>query len=105
MVERQIDAGEWFILLAEDQALATVRLAWSDPHIWPGNQPAGYIHGLMVSRTLAGTGLGANLLTWAEQRILAMGKTLARLDAAHPRLLAYYRRHGYHGAGTFGSRV
>lgn len=60
---------------------------------------AGYVHGLMTNRR--GTGLGGWLLTWAETRITAAGRRLARLDcvATNGRLRRYYTDQGYREAG------
>ncbi|WP_277437862.1 GNAT family N-acetyltransferase [Streptomyces sp. SPB162] len=71
---------------------------WDDEPAW-GPQPpvAGYIHRLMTDRTTAPPNLGRAMLTRAEHRIAATGRTLSRLDcvSTNPRLRAYYESAGY----------
>ncbi|MEU8551969.1 GNAT family N-acetyltransferase [Streptomyces roseoverticillatus] len=73
-------------------------LWWDDPAAW-GPQPpvAGYVHRLMTDRRTAEPGTGRHLLTEAERRIAATGRTLCRLDclSSNPRLRDYYEAAGY----------
>jgi protein-tyrosine phosphatase len=73
-------------------------LWWDDPAAW-GTQPptAGYVHRLMTDRRTAPPGTGRRMLTEAEHRIAAGGRTLCRLDclASNPRLREYYEAAGY----------
>jgi ribosomal protein S18 acetylase RimI-like enzyme len=73
-------------------------LWWDDERTW-GPQPpvAGYVHRLMVDRDSAPRGTGRALLAAAENRIVVVGRRLARLDcAAHnSRLRRYYGDAGY----------
>lgn len=100
-IRAQITHGEWHVA-RDDGIVATLRLAWADPMIWddlvvPGVDDAGYVHGLMVRPDRRGAGLGRFLLAWAEDRIRASGRRVARVDcvASNVRLRAYYRSQGY----------
>lgn len=100
-VARQIEGGEWHVIEHDGALIASVRLARTDPVLWPDGREAGYIHGLMVSRSHAGQGLGSWLLGWAENVARQSQLTLARLDcvASNTVLGDFYRRHGYREAG------
>lgn len=112
----QANAGLWFVIRdPADPAdlIATAQVMNSDTRFWGiergGDGTAGYLHGLMVRRTHAGQGLGAQILEWFEQFVLEAGRTVARLDcqARNATLRNYYRRHGYHecGVNEFGSET
>ncbi|MEV6330647.1 GNAT family N-acetyltransferase [Streptomyces sp. NPDC051909] len=77
-------------------------LWWDDEAAW-GVQPpvAGYVHRLMVDRTTAAPGTGRRLLTAAEHRVAATGRTHVRLDclADNAPLNTYYRNAGYRPVG------
>jgi protein-tyrosine phosphatase len=99
VVERELRAGHAMYLARRDgKPIAKLTLQWDDAEMW-GEQPsdAGYVHGLCVSRVVAGRGIGAALLDWAGQRVRANGRSLLRLDcmAANPRLRAYYEALGF----------
>lgn len=74
-----------------------LRLLWSDEAVW-GHQdvPAAYVHGLMISRSNRGQGLGEELLAWAEEQARAAGASALRLDCveANEVLRSFYRRVG-----------
>ncbi|HZM76303.1 MAG TPA: GNAT family N-acetyltransferase [Candidatus Limnocylindrales bacterium] len=77
-------------------------LWWEDERTWGPRPPlAGYIHRLMIDHENAWRGMGRAMLTAAEDRIVAVGRGLARLDcAAHnPRLRRYYTDAGYTEVG------
>ena len=78
--------------------LVALRFLWSDPLFW-GQQAddAAYVHGLVIDRQLAGEGLGAAALGWAEETARAAGRTFLRLDHAadNVRLARYYRERGF----------
>lgn len=70
-VADQVDAGEFYIARRNPGGpiVGASRLIWADPAIWPEQgDAAGYVHGLVIDRSEAGTGLGASLLEWASQR-------------------------------------
>ena len=100
----QISRQEWHLVRDGDHVAAAVRILDGDPDIWPdsGIAPAGYVHGLMVSRTHAGQGLGRRVLSAAESMISARGHRLARLDCvtSNDALRSYYGARGYTEVGS-----
>ena len=58
---------------------------------------AGYVHNLIVARTLGGQGLGIGLLQWAEDYVTESGRSLTRLDcgAQNRGLRVLYESVGY----------
>ena len=96
-------AQGWVFAARRDGILVgSLTLVSSDPFIWGDrNQPAGYIHMLMVNRACGRLGLGRLLLDWAEQRIKRAGHRRARLDCVgtNGALRYYYENAGYLFAG------
>lgn len=95
----EIARGEWHVLEFDDGSLAgALRVISSDEAIW-GDRPGSalYVHGLMVDRSLAGNGVGAALLDWAQERALSAGAELLRLDYVidNPSLAAFYAGQGF----------
>lgn len=108
VVVKELRAGhEMYLARRDGEPVGKLTLQWDDTEVW-GEQPpdAAYIHGLCVSRVVAGRELGVALLGWASQRARANGRSLLRLDcmAANPRLRAYYEGLGfvYRGIGDEG---
>jgi ribosomal protein S18 acetylase RimI-like enzyme len=101
-VSTQIRGRQWHVLRDESEVIAGLRLLWQDEATW-GEQPpvAGYVHGLIIDRRLAGRGVGAELLEWAGAQTLAAGRRLLRLDYAetNPGLGKYYEQLGFHVVG------
>jgi ribosomal protein S18 acetylase RimI-like enzyme len=93
-----IARGETYLMFAQDRAIATASLEWSDELMWPDAAvDAGYVHRLAVARAHHGTDVGRILLTWTEWTIAKRPRRFARLDCAcnNPALRAYYERAGY----------
>lgn len=105
-VEQEIDRGEWWVMESPQRpgdVLASVRVIWEDLPIWgPQPEPAGYIHGVAVDRSLSGTGTGTRLIRVAEQAIAASGRTISRLDCdeSNPVLRPFYAGLGYTPRGA-----
>jgi ribosomal protein S18 acetylase RimI-like enzyme len=95
---RHIARGEVFVARRARVPVGTLSLSWDDLAVW-GEQPpiAGYVHGLAISRSEGGHGLGRALLDWASRRTAAAGKPLLRLDCMtdNPALRVYYERPGF----------
>jgi len=90
--------GWVFVALLDERLVGSLTLVWDDPLIWGDrNEPAGYVHMLMVDRAYAHLGLGRSLLDWAERRITRAGHRHARLDCVRTNLdlRAYYENAGY----------
>jgi Acetyltransferase (GNAT) family len=101
-----IERGETWLAERDGAVVGTLVVQWEDPMFWAGYpNDAGYLHRLAVRRP--GTGLGAELLRWAEIHTVEAGKQFLRLDciAGNGRLRAYYERAEYRHVGevTVGS--
>lgn len=109
--EAGIAAGHLHVALdPADSVVGTVLVQPSDEAIWgPDAGDAGYVHALVTARGDAYRGLGTHLLGWAEQRILAGGGRVARLDhvESNLRLGQVYEQLGYVvvGSTSFGEPV
>ena len=97
-IEVCVAQGWVFVARDNGDVVGSVTLVWTDPFIWGDrDEPAGYIHMLMVDRAHARAGLGRGLLDWAERRIIRAGHHRARLDCVRDNaaLRAYYEAAGY----------
>lgn len=100
-----IQAGRTWIALDGIQLAATVTVSPNDPGIWPPESrggPAAYVRRLVVNRSYAGQGLGAQLLDWAGSYASRLyGARLIRVDlwTTNTRLHDYYRRQGFEPCG------
>lgn len=101
-VAAQVASGEWYVHARDGRPAAAIRILEEDRLVWPDGLPAGYLHGFMVDRSLAGAGLGAAVLRWAEGEVRARGHDVVRLDcvATNDVLRAYYRARGYAERGV-----
>jgi ribosomal protein S18 acetylase RimI-like enzyme len=97
--ETQLAAGEWHVVRSPGSGVvAGLRLLWADPVPWGERPPdAAYVHHLVVSRSLAGRGVGRMLLSWAADQARTRGREFLRLDcmAANAGLRAHYRSLGF----------
>jgi GNAT superfamily N-acetyltransferase len=95
-----IERGETWLAEDGSDVVGTLVVQWDDPIFWAGfPNDAGYLHRLVALRDR--TGLGAQLLRWAEQHAAGNGKAFLRLDcvASNQALRAYYERAGYEFVG------
>ncbi|MFB7515902.1 GNAT family N-acetyltransferase [Streptomyces sp. NPDC056144] len=98
----RIAAGEVWLARHGERAVGAYELWWEDEQAWGPRPPvAGYVHRLMADRTAAPAGTGRALLSHAEGRIAAGGRSVARLDclSSNPRLRTYYEAAGYRVVG------
>jgi len=96
-VEASMVREETHVLCHEDEVVGTVALCWDDL-VWEAQPPdAGYVHRLAVARHASGNGLGATMLTWADQQVAEAGRTWLRLDcpASNRGLRSYYEHLGF----------
>ena len=110
MVERlqaSIDAGEtWMVFDDQDQPVATLALdRYADPQLWTPEereQPAFYLHRLIVDRAHAGRGYGTRLLDWACDHAAAEAALWVRIDVwtTNMPLQRYYLAHGFQHVRT-----
>ncbi|MFD3508018.1 GNAT family N-acetyltransferase [Nocardia sp. NPDC058666] len=94
--------GEVWVAEVGGRVVGAWELWWDDEDAW-GSQPpvAGYVHRLMVDRSVAEPGTGRLLLEAAERRVAAVGRNFVRLDclAGNVPLNAYYSNLGYRVVG------
>ena len=103
-VAAQIEAKEFYVARRDPSGpvIAALRLIGSDPTIWPEeDELACYVHGLVINRSDAGTGLGAALLEWASEQTRREGRSMLRLDCAETNgaLRSYYLNLGFRHVG------
>jgi GNAT superfamily N-acetyltransferase len=101
-IEECVAHGWIFVARRDGDVVGSVTLVWTDPFIWgERNEPAGYVHMLMVDRAFAHLRVGQSLLEWAERRITRSGHHRARLDCVctNVGLRAYYENAGYELVG------
>lgn len=97
-----IDSDALFVVRIGGNIVGTVALSETLPQYATGlfdSFPitAYYLEAFTTSRSLAGRGLGRDLLRWAEEYAREQGKTTIYLDcwAEHPDLPGYYEQAGY----------
>jgi GNAT superfamily N-acetyltransferase len=93
-------AGELHLASLDGVVVGTITLQWEDPRFWGDTGTdgrAGYVHRLAVRRAQAGSGLGARLLVWADERVRDAGRDRLRLDVVsdNPTLRRYYEHNGF----------
>lgn len=100
-----IQAGSTWVAWDGDRLAATVTVSPNDHDHWPAESrldPAVYVRRLVVDRSYAGRGLGAQLLEWAGLRASReYGARWARVNAwtTNTQLHDYYRRQGFEFCG------
>jgi ribosomal protein S18 acetylase RimI-like enzyme len=94
-----IDAGELYLVMMQSRPVGTVIFQLHDKTYWP-DMPEGdaaYIHKIIVRRSVAGQGLGAQIIAWAKEKAHSAGMAYLRLDteAARAKLCALYESAGF----------
>ncbi|MEU9025661.1 GNAT family N-acetyltransferase [Actinomadura sp. NPDC048394] len=100
--ERVVNGLTW-LMFDGFRPIATVTLQpFGHPELWTEEEravEAVYLHQLVIDRDYAGTGLGAELISWAaaKGRDLQQGASVLRIDVwtDNTELHAYYRRQGF----------
>ncbi|MFJ4850724.1 GNAT family N-acetyltransferase [Streptomyces sp. NPDC088733] len=96
-----LELGSCFLAFTDGQPVATVQVDdFADPEFWTIDDAPGdalYVHRMAVRRTVAGKGVGAELLDWAAEYATTRGKSWLRLDAwkDNEALHNYYRSTGF----------
>ena len=104
-IQRDLMTGRTWLLRYHSMAVATITADPEDYPIWPPErqrEPAVYVRRLVVSRELAGRGLGRTLLDWAGLTARRdYGAQWIRVDVwrTNKELHAYYERQGYLSCG------
>ncbi|GIW27110.1 MAG: GNAT family N-acetyltransferase [Meiothermus ruber] len=91
--------GELFLAYWQGQAVGTLIYQHADPLFWP-EVPAGtsaFVHKVAVRRAVAGQGVAAAMLAWAQERARAEGLAFLRLDTDfnRPKLRSFYEGLGF----------
>jgi GNAT superfamily N-acetyltransferase len=104
---QEVEDGHVWYWKAGATPLATVTLLPQRPDyypagVWDDGMPAWYVCRFTVKRTLAGRGVGENLLRQLEIDAAGSGLQALRLDvvAANPFLERYYLARGFKDCGT-----
>lgn len=98
-VAASLARGERALIVADDGAgiVGTAQAVWAGPE----NQPhRADVAKMLVHRRARRTGVGAALLTAAEQAARDAGRTLLVLDTATPEAARLYERGGWQRVGT-----
>ena len=98
-IQRDTDAGGYFIARQGGEAAGVVRLDLEDPYFWPeiASGSSLYVHKLAVRRASAGQGVPLLLLDFARERARSLGRPFLRLDCVADRapLRALYEGFGF----------
>lgn len=96
IIFKDVQSGELAgMVILQQQPSEWDRNLWGLGQDDPGTSV--YLHRLVVSRKYGGTGLGENILAWAESGVTYKGKDRIRLDCiAHNEVLnRFYQQCGY----------
>jgi GNAT superfamily N-acetyltransferase len=106
-----IDTGEMYVALQEGEMVGTIALSekapeYTSPLLDKLPDDALYLEALTTARSRAGSGVGREMLQWADRFAAEDGKTAIWLDcwADNPSLCQYYERAGYEPRGVFGTK-
>jgi GNAT superfamily N-acetyltransferase len=98
-VQRDTDAGRYFIARENGDVAGVMRLDMEDPFFWPEIEPgsSAFVHKLAVRRAWAGRGVSTALLAFARERAFELGRRHLRLDCVADRaaLRSLYERFGF----------
>ena len=98
----KIRLGEVYLAKRRQESIGTITLQWSDRFFWVDDETdAGYVHKLAIKPAYTGTGLGKEMLEWAEKATKAAGKNYLRLDCMYEnqRIRQYYEEAGFEYRG------
>lgn len=86
-IQRDTDAGSYFIARKNGDVAGVMRLDLEDPNFWPEIESGSsvFVHKLAVRRAWAGQGVPALLLTFAREHARGLGRQCLRLDCVADR--------------------
>lgn len=93
-----LSGGRLYVAEVDGRLAGAVRLAWSDPEVWPDDdEPAAYVQALVSARAPGARGVGRLLLGRVEAIAAETGRTRVRLSCLHGNqsLERFYRTAGY----------
>jgi GNAT superfamily N-acetyltransferase len=98
-VQRDTDAGRYFIARGNGDVAGVVRLDMEDPFFWPEIESgsSAFVHKLAVRRRWAKQGVSTALLAFARERAAGLGRRHLRLDCVADRaaLRSLYEGFGF----------
>ena len=101
-IQQGFDQKEFYMVESDGDVIGCFRLQWQDPLFW-GEQKnnAGYVHSFIISRDLAGRGIGRQVLKLIENFCRENGKEILRLDCGVDvaGLRNYYEQYGFKPVG------
>lgn len=105
MLRDRLQNHEVYLFRLSDSTVGTLTIQWSDPEVWGErgeDGQAGYVHGMAIRRSLAGSRVGERMLEWAVATIRSHGRRCVRLDAmaSNGALCGYYEQRGFRQLGT-----
>ena len=98
LIARDVAQRRIHVAHCEGAVCGTVTLLDSDPLVWGAeDKDALYVHRFATARSLAGKGIGAQILRWATEFARARGKRFLRLETwdGNPGMRRYYEQHGF----------
>ncbi|MDQ0607067.1 GNAT superfamily N-acetyltransferase [Variovorax sp. W1I1] len=86
-VQRDTDAGRYFIARENGDVAGVVRIDMEDPFFWPEIEAgsSAFVHKLAVRRSWGGKGVSTTLLAFARERTRGLGRRYLRLDCVADR--------------------
>ncbi|MBJ2157819.1 GNAT family N-acetyltransferase [Variovorax sp. IB41] len=86
-IQRDTDAGCYFIARENGDVAGVVRIDMEDPFFWPEIEAgsSAFVHKLAVRRSWGGKGVSATLLTFAREHARSLGRPYLRLDCVADR--------------------
>jgi GNAT superfamily N-acetyltransferase len=97
-IAADIEAHRVFLASGQAGVCGTITLFESDTLVWGADDAqALYVHKLAVRRDVAGQGIGAAILRWAQDEARSRGRRCLRLDTwdGNRRMRQYYERQGF----------
>ena len=98
-IQRDTDAGRYFIARENGDVAGVVRIDMEDPYSWPEIEPgsSAFVHKLAVRRSWGGKGVSTTLLTFAREHTRSLGRPYLRLDCVADRqaLRSLYEGFGF----------
>jgi ribosomal protein S18 acetylase RimI-like enzyme len=103
-LQRAIKAGEVFVVRENKKLIATLTIDRKPNPVWGEltGENALYVHRLAIEKSHKGTGLGRDLMIWAESHSRNQHVPLLRLDcdSTNERLRNFYRDLGFESRGV-----
>ena len=96
----EIDAGQFYIAMADGDPAGVIRFQLEDTLFWPdlpSDHTSAFVHRLAVRRRYKGQGISTALLRWAIDHARTLGRSHLRLDCdkSRPKLMALYEGVGF----------